>query len=360
MTSRERFIACIERSHPDRPPITPLYAPVFVLENLMRYLGVNSVDEFRALAGEDFRYVSPEYIGPELMTFEDGGYESEWGTQYRRVDFPGGHYFDATVRPFAKVNTLEEAKRLRLPSPDWYDYKSVGRAMAAHPDKVLIAGSMGHMDFLNGVAFMLGVERVLTGVIDGDPVYMYLVEKRFEFFMEQVERTLKEGGGRIDVVKCGEDLGTQLAPIINPATFERLHAPKYAAYFALAHKYGAKTMMHSCGAVRKFIPILIDAGLDILDVVHVDAVGMNLQSLHDEFHDKLTFSGTLSVQTLLNHGTPEQVAQAVEERKRLFATGGIIIGPSNLMQIDMPPENFVAMCQAIGCMEPFAFSRDAL
>ena len=349
MTSRERFIACVNRACPDRPPITPLYAPEFVLDKLMKYLGADSVEAFRTLAGEDFRYVAPDYIGPELKRFEDGGYESEWGTQYRRVDFPGGFYFDATVRPFADVYTLEEAKRLRLPSPDWYDYHSVERKIQAHPDKALIAGSMGHMDFLNGVAFMLGVERVLTGVADEDPVYMYLMEKRFEFFMEQVERTLKAGRGRIDVVKCGEDLGTQLAPIINPATFERLHAPKYAAYFALAHKYGAKTMIHSCGAVRKFIPILIDAGLDILDVVHVDAAGMNLESLRDEFGGRIVFSGTMSVQTLLNRGTPGDVARAVEERKRLFPDGGIIIGPSNLMQSDMPPENFVAMCRAIGC-----------
>ncbi len=86
-------------------------------------------------------------------------------------------------------------------------------------------------------------------------VYLYLVEKRFELHMELTKRTLIEADGAIDIVYCGEDLGTQIGPLINPIQFKKLFASKYRALFDLAHSYGAKAMMHSCGSIQPFIPI---------------------------------------------------------------------------------------------------------
>jgi uroporphyrinogen decarboxylase len=118
----------------------------------------------------------------------------------------------------------------------------------------------------------------------------------------------------------------------------------------MVHSFGAKTMLHSCGSVRAFIPILIDIGLDILDVVHVDSVDMDITDLHRDFNKKLVFCGSISVQSLLPYGTPEDIKKEVEKRKKLFSEGGIIIGPTNIMQVDMTAENFAAMCEAIGCL----------
>lgn len=350
MTSRERFFACMNRTRPDRPPMGSIYGGDHVWEALKEGIGAASDEEFLTKVGVDFRSVRPEYIGPPLQKFEDGGHECEWGVHYHRVPFEGGHYYEPFVRPFAGITTLVEAKKVRIPSPDWHDYSTLQNQIDQYPDKVIVGGSMGYFDFINGIGFMRGYEQVLTDIADEDPVYLYLLEKRFDYYYEMLERTLSACKGRIDVVHMGEDLGTQLAPIINPAVFEKLHAPRYVAAIRLIHRYGAKAMLHSCGAVRKIIPILIDIGLDILDVVHVDAAGMALEGLLRDFGDKLVFSGTLSVQTLLNYGTPETIAREIAYRKELFRDGGIILAPCNIMQSDMPLSNFIAMCRAIGGM----------
>lgn len=170
-------------------------------------------------------------------------------------------------------------------------------------------------------------------------------------FYERIKRTLEAAEGEIDIVRFGEDLGTQLGPIISPEKFIKLFAPKYEKLFQLVHSYGAKTMLHSCGSIRAFIPILINIGLDILDVVQVDAVNMNIVDLHQEFYRKIVYCGSMSVQSLLAKGTPEEIKNEVELRKKLFSDGGIIIGPTNVMQVDMSAENFAAMCRAIGCLK---------
>jgi uroporphyrinogen decarboxylase len=350
MNSKQRFYASIHYEKPDRPPIAPLHAQVDVWKKLYEYFKVTTHEDFQLIVGEDFRSIEPRYIGPELRTFEDGSWEGIWGERYKWVSFGSSANAEAVYHPYATITSIDEAKKLRYPSPDWYDYSVVKEQCQKYDDYALYAGSMGHGDFLNGVAFCRGVQQVLLDVAVEDPVYLYFVERRYEFFYEQIKRILEAGEGKIDVVRFGDDLGTQTGPIINPKTFEKLFAPKYEKFFSLVHQYGAKTMMHSCGSIKAFIPLFIDIGLDILDVVQVDAANMDIEELHRDFYGKIVFSGSISVQNLLRNGSVETIQEEIVRRKKLFADGGIFIGPTNIMQVDMPIENFVAMCTAIGCM----------
>ncbi|MDH7569884.1 MAG: uroporphyrinogen decarboxylase family protein, partial [Armatimonadota bacterium] len=125
---------------------------------------------------------------------------------------------------------------------------------------------------------------------------------------------------------------------------------RFEAIFALAHRYGARTMMHSCGSVRAFIPRLIELGLDILDVVQVAAVGMDIRELHREYGKDLAFCGTICVQTTLPFGTVEDVRREVQLRLQLFADGGLILGPTHAIQVGTPLENILEMYRAAGSL----------
>lgn len=351
MNAKERFYASVQYEKPDRPPIAPLHAQFDVWKKLYEYFDVTTYEAFQLKVGEDFRYIEPQYIGPELRTFGDGSWESIWGERYQWVSFGNSANAESVYQPYVGITSIKEAKKLRYPSPDWYDYSMIKTQCDKYDGYALYAGSMGHGDFLNGVAFCRGVQQVLLDVATEDPVYLYFVERRYEFFYEQIKRILEAAEGKIDVVRFGDDLGTQNGPIINPKTFEKLFSPKYKSFFNLVHQYGAKTMMHSCGSIKAFIPLLIDIGLDIIDVVQVDAAHMAIEELHHDFYGKIVFSGSLSVQNLLRSGTVDDIIEEVERRRELFADGGIFIGPTNVMQVDMPIENFMTMCTTIGCMK---------
>jgi len=118
----------------------------------------------------------------------------------------------------------------------------------------------------------------------------------------------------------------------------------------MVHRYGAKTMMHSCGSVRMFIPRLIELGLDILDVVQVSAAGMDIRELRSEYGDHLCFCGSMDVQGFLVTGTVEDIKQEVKLRQELFPDGGLILGPSHTIEPDVPLENILAMYRAAGSL----------
>lgn len=370
MNPRERFFATINYQTPDRPLLAPLDAQNGVWEKLYRYFNIpfeleGDADKipprfeglepeahagFMVKTGEEFRRIGPRYVGPAPKIHEDGSWDGMWGERWKLVSFESGSYAETCYLPFAQIEDAGDLENVSFPSADWFDYSDIKNQCRKHEGYVLLTESSGSGDFINGIAFLRGVEQVLVDIALEDPVYLSIAEKRFRFFYEKIKRTLEAAEGKIDVVRFGEDLGTQLGPIISLEKFTRLFAPKYKKLFDLVHSYGAKTMLHSCGSVRQFIPSLIDIGLDILDVVHVDAAGMNIVDLHRDFYKKIVFCGSISVQTLLPNGTPGEIRKEVALRKDLFSEGGIIIGPTNILQVDMPVENYIAMCEAIGCL----------
>ena len=146
-----------------------------------------------------------------------------------------------------------------------------------------------------------------------------------------------------------EKTRTQNGPLISPLVLSG-SLKKYEMLFDLVHAYGARTMLHSCGSVYRFIPRLIELGLDILDVVQVQAVDMEIERLAREFGDRLAFCGSMCVQSFLPFGTVEDVRREVDQRLRLFPEGGLILGPSHAIQVGTPLENILEMYRRAGSL----------
>jgi len=349
MNSKERFYAALEYRGYDRPP-TKHYGTPEINRELMQHFGLKSHDELLQKVGDDFRAVGPRYIGPELRTFLDGSWEGLWGERYANWSFGGGTYPEAVYLPFAEVTDPAELESFRFPSPDWYDYSNIKAEAEKIRDYVVCTGGAGVPDFMNGIARCRGVERILFDVAEENPVYLALMAQRFEFHYEMYRRVLEAGQGKIDVLCLGEDYGNQDGLMISPRKFDKLFAPRMQAFFELAHRYGAKAMMHCCGSNRALIARFIELGLDILEVVQVDAAGMDIRELHANYYEKIAFCGSISVQNTLPFGTREDVKREVELRKCLFAKGGMIIAATHDIQVGTPLENIVAMYQTIGSL----------
>jgi uroporphyrinogen decarboxylase len=176
------------------------------------------------------------------------------------------------------------------------------------------------------------------------------MKARFEFYYNQHEKVLQAADGLIDFVHVGEDFGTQRGPTISMAIFEKLFVPKYEKYFKMAHSYGARTLMHMCGAVRAFLPRLIEIGLDIYDVVQPTSPEMDIALLKKEFGEKLTFCGSVCVQSTIAFGTTEDVENQVKRRLDLFPDGGLFLGPTHAIQVGSPIENIVALYKTAGSL----------
>jgi uroporphyrinogen decarboxylase len=103
---------------------------------------------------------------------------------------------------------------------------------------------------------------------------------------------------------------------------------------------------HSDGDLREVMDDLIETGFDIINPIQPEC--MDPYEVKRRWGDRITMWGSISIRTTLPNGTPESVRTEVEERiRRCGYDGGLVIGPSNVIMYDTPPENVLAMCKAV-------------
>lgn len=351
MNSRERVLSTVERCGYDRIPVKHEGTPE-VNRAIMGYFGLSNMEQLLRVVGDDFRYVEPIYCGPELRTFPDGSVEGYFGERYKYAKFEAGKYLEASYLPFAGVDRLEDLDRSHFPSADWFDYSTIREQAQAIRDQgfAVCCGTAGDIDLINGISRARGMEEVLMDLIGDNPVYLEIMRARYEFFHEVQRRTLEAAGGLIDFTHAGEDFGNQRGPMIGLEIFERHFAPKYGRYFEMVHSHGARTMLHMCGCCEAFLPRLIELGMDVYDVVQPTTPSMEIGVLKERFGDRLTFCGTVCVQSTLAWGTVQDVEREVGHRLELFPDGGLFLGPTHAVQVGSPLENTLAMYRTAGSL----------
>lgn len=352
MTSRERVISAFDRTGYDRIPIKHEATPE-VNRMIMAHFGLTRMEQVSRVVGDDFRYVDPVYVGPELRTFPDGSIEGYWGERYKYAEFAGGRYLESCYQPFAAIERVEDLDRSRFPTADRFDYSTIRTQceQLRNQGVAVCFGTAGDMDFINSIARARGTEQVLIDLATDDPVYLEIMEARFRFYHEMHRQVLEAAGGLVDFTHIGEDLGTQKAQVIGHDIFERHFAPRFKEYFTMVHSYGARTMMHMCGCVISFLPRLIELGLDVYDVVQPATPEMDIAELKRRFGARLTFCGSVCVQSTIAFGKPEDVAKEVKRRLALFPEGGLFLGPTHAIQVGSPIENIVALYGTAGALE---------
>jgi len=363
MNSRDRVRAALSHSQPDFTPCDYFATPE-IHAALVAHFGIAgdadatvptgvspgaaAHNAVRERLGTDIRYIEPPYVGPPLPRFDDGSSMNIWGVRRRPMPNEFGEYAEPVGAPYAAWATVEEAARFPWPDPDLYDYSAIPALCARYPDRAIAAGGFGVQDFINGVSFGRGVEQVLIDIASADPVYLFIVEKRHRFYMRQVERVLDAAKGRIDMVLCGDDFGSQRGPLISPKSFDRLFAAKKKELFDLVHSYGAKVSHHSCGSTRALFPRFIALGMDALQTIQVRAAGMDPYELKAEFRGRIVLHGAVDVQGWLQKASRPEIEAEVNRLMDVVGEGGgYILSPSHNIQPDTPVGNVLAVYETV-------------
>ena len=347
MTPRERILAAFNHQQPDCTPCDYFGTPE-INQALFQHFGISRLRDIWRCLETDVRYISAPYIGPEMKIFDDGSTIDMWGIRRKPMPNEYGEYDEPIEMPYAKWKTVEDAQKHNWPSPDWFDYDTVPERCKQYPDLAIATGQFGIQDFINGIAFGRGVEQVLFDIAMEDPVYLFILEKRHNFFMKYIERTLSAAKGRIDFVLCGDDFGSQRGLLISPATFDKIFAPRKKALFDLVHSFDAKISHHSCGSTRQLIPRFIEIGMDSLQTIQPQAKGMNPYELKKDFGSDIVFHGAVDVQGWLQKATPQQVTTEVHNlMDQVGEGGGYILAPCHNIQPDTPTENVLAIYNAV-------------
>jgi uroporphyrinogen decarboxylase len=367
MTSRERLLTALRHEEPDRVPIdwgggtTGIEAEAYDrLKQLLGFEGPTKtfvrdhveIDEaILQRFGIDTRYV--RMGAPRAYRFElapDNSYVDIWGTRWRKP--PSSLYYDMVEFPI-KDATLDDLKRYRWPDP--HDpgrtdgLRERARRLAEETDRAVVLDVAGFGVFEQGWA-LRGFENFLADLIAEAAFAEALIQGVADYQMALYERVLAEVGPYVDVVMVAEDLGTQSGPMVLPEIYRRMIKPaQKRVWNFIKSRTTAKLFLHSCGAVRAFIPDLVEIGVDILNPVQVAAKGMDPKALKAEFGRDLTFwGGGCDTQKVLTFGTPDQVEAEVRRRiAELAPGGGFVFNQIHNVQPQVPAENIVRMLDTV-------------
>jgi len=340
MTSKERVACSLAWREPDRVPVQ-LYTTPEIAERLRAHFGGRDV---RECLGVDFRGVGPRWRGRSREP-HDGIHYDIWGTGYRRVEHgSAGAYDEALVLPLAELKTMDDVERYPWPSPDDYDYSVIPEQCARVRDFAVCLGGAGDPDILNGVSRGRGMEQVVMDIALRDEVGLAIIDRRVDFSYEVLRRGLEAAGGRADILCLGEDCGNQNGRMFSPRDFGEVFRPRLERFFDLAHEFGAKAMLHSCGDTHDIMPTFIEMGLDVLDAMQPEPRGMDPERIRGLCKGKLAFCGLISTQHTLPRGTVAECRAEARHRLDVIARGGgYVFAPAHCIQPDTPLANILAV-----------------
>ncbi len=166
-----------------------------------------------------------------------------------------------------------------------------------------------------------------------------------------MDKYLGAVGEYINIIGFGDDLGMQTGPQMSPKMYREFFKPRHKVLWNHAKKLcpHIKVSLHCCGGVYPLLRDLIEAGLDAINPVQFNCTDMQVARLKREFGKNLVFwGGGCDTQYILKSGTPEQIRQHVKEQVEMLAPGGgYVFQQVHNILADVPPENIVAMFEAV-------------
>jgi uroporphyrinogen decarboxylase len=294
---------------------------------------------------------------PTLPPWSEDGYDKlvdEWGIEWWMPQ-SGGFYHDMRRHPLEHIKTIPELAKYPFPDPlDPGRYEG----MAARADDLMNRREVAYVLGRNApgiweiALWMRGFENFFCDMVDNVAFAEALMDMILEIKMKYWAKALEWVGPNVMMVSEADDLASQNRCLCSPGLYRRLIKPRHTTLFAFIKKTAkvpVKIFYHSCGAVAPLIPDLIESGIDILNPVQVSAAGMDTKELKRRFGKDLTFyGGGVDTQSVLPRGTPQEVRDEVKRRiDDLAPGGGFIFNTVHNIQADVPPENIVAMWEAL-------------
>jgi len=379
-TGYERLVTTLAHKEPDRVPFDlggsmVTGANVHAMSALRKHLGLQGearvLDRVTQMAetGDDVRErlgVDVKNVGP-LPPSNPGPAEDQGiqGDHYRLIDefgmawrmpVRGGHYYDLAHSPLADAETVRDIERYPWPDPlDPARYENLSQRV----DQVVLGERRGvvlgrmHAGMWEHAMWMRGYERFLSDMALNPKLVHAIMSKQLELKMQYWGRVLELVTDHTLVISTADDLGSQQGLLVSLDMYKKLIWPYHKRLFEfLKRKAKAKVYIffHNDGAIYDTIPLLIEAGVDILNPWQVNCRGMDdTKRFKREFGSELTvWGGSCDTQRVMPFGTPQEVRDETRRRiEDLAPGGGFVFAPIHVIQGEVPPANVMAWWETL-------------
>lgn len=246
--------------------------------------------------------------------------------------------------PLQGCESIEEILKYPLPFFNRAENQPLFDRVNSLHEQGLAAMCQMQMTIWEAAWYIRSMPDLLMDMMLGDEKATVLLDRITEYAIRRVKLYTDAG---VDILSLGDDVGMQTGPLMSVDLWESWIKPRLKSVIDAARKINPDILVfyHSCGDATAFIEGLIDCGVDILNPIQPEC--MDFDQINETYGNRLSFWGTLGTQQLLPFGTPEQVREVSLDRIRTVGSkGGLILGPTHLVEPEVPFENLVAMKNA--------------
>ncbi|MCA9971234.1 MAG: hypothetical protein KC425_13505 [Anaerolineales bacterium] len=374
MTSRERVLAALNHEAPDRVPVVigvsnATGIKMGTYRRLKGLLGIEAPDRYlydwpelgtAAVDEATLRRLHSD-VRPVLDRHPQATYDAygdrpagtpfvdSWGIG--QIELTPGEWFPG-IHPLAEATTQAD-----LDAYDWPDMDDPTRVahVRAEAARLAAAGEYAIMATpwllfpLERAFAMQRMDNFMINLASNPDFALALLAKITALCKQLMGHFLRELGDHVDIVKIGDDLGTQQSLLISPKMYRRFVKPFHADYIAfIKERTRAKVLFHTDGDVFPLLDDFVEIGVDVLNPIQTSAGKMaNLAELKRRYGKALAFCGGIDTHRVLPYGTPDDVRREVQ---RVIAAlgpgGGYLLAAVHTVMNDVPAENVLAMVDA--------------
>ncbi|OPZ86159.1 MAG: methylcobalamin:coenzyme M methyltransferase [bacterium ADurb.Bin429] len=221
---------------------------------------------------------------------------------------------------------------------DWIKEGEQIAATRAHGDWTF--GELGHGFLFMRLHDLRGYENLMVDFGTEEPRLQALIDMLVAYHRVVVEQYLRLD---VDVISAGDDLGTQTASMVSPATFRKWITPAYQQVFGPARAAGKHVLLHSDGHTIELMDEFIASGVTICNP---QDLCNGIDEIKAAVDGRICIRLDIDRQSVVPFGTPREIRDLVEEAVRKLGSprGGLelIVG----IYPPTPPENIDALFSA--------------
>lgn len=269
-------------------------------------------------------------------------YDDEWGNIWHRMII--GSHKGEIYRPY--VQDWSDLDRLPVPDYSHPDCAQDMRQIFSQSSDKFKMAVMGGWVFDN--ARYIRDMGVYFLDMAANPDELNQLHKIIASVYEQKIHLAGKSGA--DAIFLAEDLGTQTGLFFSPKMFRYFFKSEYARLFSLAHDYGLKVFMHSCGKNWAILPDLLEIGVDVFQFDQPTVYNMPELSILLSKSKAALFS-PIDIQKILPTGDRAIIEHGAKEMFDIFKGGLIFKNYLDLQGIGVKEEwddwGYNAICQLI-------------
>ncbi len=355
LTERENFLLAITRQEPQWVPYSIWLAPDLE-ERYKKHIGE---EEFRrrfqaawhGLGGVRWERSKPRATWRDFARYYEGEDipEGVEPNAFGVIRVPGDFYhFTHMLNPMRHFTTAQEVYGYPWPEQPPLADEDYIRQLTEKADEIKARGKavMGGSGGLYELGWsMRGLDKMLEDFATDGEVSRAILDILTERAVRGARASALAGA---DLLGTGDDVGMQTGLMMSPETWRKWLKPSTGAVFQAAKeiKPDVQIRYHTDGNVEAIIEDFIEIGLDCLNPVQPEC--MDPIKLKKQYGNRLSFWGTIGVQSTFPWGTPEEMRAKVKEMIDIVGVGGgLIIGPTHTVEPEVPLGNIDAFFEAV-------------